>query len=361
MSKKTKKTGKYFQMNDDHADLDDLSILGFSEVDQLIDEQEPAENPLRTQSVQSSEKQMFEERTSSPLHTQMDQVVQGLSGTRRGDQVYLVDLWKLEPYPDQPFQPYPLEQLQTLAEDIRQVGILSPILTRRNGTRLQILAGHNRWAAAKLAGLSEVPVLVLEADDDRAVLVLTSTNLRQREKLLPSEKAFAYKMQMDALKRQGQRGEKTGYNAASFITRQTGDSRMQIHRYIRLTELEPELLELLDRGKISLTPAVAISYLFPECQRQVLAVLQQEGARLSISHAHTLKSMAAASPDGRLQPGDAEKVLLQEKKKREKKDAYIHLRFNRIRAFLPKNVSEEEAEAIIVEALMEYTRAQENR
>jgi hypothetical protein len=147
--------------------------------------------------------QIIEVPEQSDIARQMDQVVMGLSGVRTAGQVYLIDVRHLEPYPDQPFHQYPFEQLQEMAEDISRVGILSPILVRRVMMKLQILAGHNRWAAAKLAGMTHVPIMILEADDDQVALILTSTNLRQRERLLPSEKAFACKMQMDALKRQG--------------------------------------------------------------------------------------------------------------------------------------------------------------
>lgn len=292
-----------------------------------------------------------EQAPTRDLSGQMDQVVQGLSGARAAGQVYMVDVRQLEPYPDQPFRQYPPEKLQELADDIARSGILNPILTRQNKNRLQILAGHNRWAAAKLAGLTHVPVLILEANDDQAVLVLTSTNLRQREHLLPSEKAFAYKMQMDALKRQGQKNESGGaYDSSSLITRQTGDSRMQIHRYIRLTGLEPGLLEILDKGRISMTPAVAVSYLSPEAQREVLRCVRDLGAGLTIEKGNALKDRAANGP---LSAAEIEAALLNIPRIKRKAET-VSIRYDRIKEFLPGGLDGEKLEDWIIEALRSF-------
>lgn len=230
------------------------------------------------------------------------------------------------------------------------MGVLSPILTRRNKNRLQILAGHNRWQAAILAGLSQIPALILDADDDQAILILTSTNLRQREHLLPSEKAFAYKMQMEALKRQGQRGVSSEtYEASSFITQQTGDSRMQIHRYVRLTELDPNLLGLLDKGKISMTPAVSVSYLCSEDQREVFRCVKNQGASLTIDKANRLRGLASA---GGVPVGDLRirEILFREMRKK-KQTEMVSIRFESIREFLPPDMVIDDVEAWLVGVL----------
>lgn len=289
----------------------------------------------------------------SPMEAQVDEVVQGLSGAKPAAQVYLIDVRQLEPYPDQPFQLYTQERLQELSEDIRRVGILSPILARRHGKKLQILAGHNRWQAAKLAGLSQAPVLIVEADDDQAILIVTSTNLRQREKLLPSEKAFAYKMQMDALKRQGQRAGEN-YSAASLITEQTGDSRVQIHRYVRLTYLDSGLLELLNRGRISMTPAVAVSYLTAENQAQVFALIRDFGAKLTIDRANALKNRALEKDGKSIAKQELDKLLLKTETVREQRKGGIALNYNRLREYLPPHANAEEAEMWIIRALRTY-------
>lgn len=340
---------KVFAMNDDHSLIDPLAeIMGIlegieEEPTSVVSGGEVAENILPITEI------LQEDQGAGSIHQQADEVVQELSGMKKGQQIYMVGIRQLEGYPDQPFHAYSPERLQDLAEDIGRVGILSPILARRVENKLQILAGHNRWAAAALAGLAEVPVILLEADDDLAALIVTTTNLRQREKLLYSEKAFAYKLQMDALKRQGQ---KTGkhYNAAGFITQQTGDSRMQIHRYIRLTELEPELLELLDKGKISMTPAVAVSYLASENQRQVLGQMQALGVGLTIEKANLLKNMAVQAGGEALPRGEIEAVMqLERRKKAVASSAGISL--DRIQKYLPKGTKEEEVEGIIIQAL----------
>lgn len=336
-----KKSKKSFAMHDDYA-LEEAADIYISE--EALSELDYEEIP--------------EKQVHQGLSEQMDQVVQGLSGVQVAGQVYLVDVRQLEPYPEQPFHQYSLERLQEMAEDISRVGVLSPILTRRHKSKLQILAGHNRWSAAKLAGLSQVPVMILEADDDQAVLIVTSTNLRQRERLLPSEKAFAYKMQMEALKRQGQRTE-GGYNASSFITQQTGDSRMQIHRYVRLTELEPGLLELLDKGKISLTPAVAVSYLRPEDQREVLRCVRELGARLTIEKGNRLKDLAEAHPDGSVGP-PAVATLLLDAKQSKAEPKWVRIRFDKIRAYLPEGIEEEDVEEWLLSAFRQRSEISHN-
>lgn len=339
-TKGTRSSKKTFAMNDDDhgLDLDDLETLGIGQVEQLMDPLPEGDPP--------------------GLSVQVEQVVQGLSGAVPGGQVYLVDVRQLDPYPDQPFHPYPQERLQELADDISRVGILSPILTRRQGNRLQILAGHNRWRAARMAGQTQVPVMVLEADDDRAALILTGTNLRQREHLLPSEKAFAYRMQMEALKRQGQKNP-GGYDASSLLTRQTGDSRMQIHRYIRLTHLEPGLLALLDRGKISMTPAVSASYLSQEDQEILLGLIREKGASLTMDRASALKE-AAETGGGELGRDRMEEILLGfGREAGGKGGGYVRIKLEKIRKFLPQNADSGEAEALIVKALEFYRRNHE--
>lgn len=336
-----KKNKKSFSMNDDYGAVDELPALEY-ELSDDGQERATAGTP-----------------GGRDLTAQVDEVVQGLSGARVGGQVYLIDVRQLEPYPDQPFRQYPPDKLQELAEDIGRVGVLSPILTRRHGNRLQILAGHNRWVAAKMAGLSHVPVMVLEADEDQAILVLTSTNLRQREQLAPSEKAYAYKMQMDALKRQGQRsGEE--YSASSYITRQTGDSRMQIHRYVRLTELVPELLDLLDRGKISMTPAVAVSHLQPQDQKTVYRYLREHGGSLTIEKANRLKGLVAEH-GGALGLLPIQEVLARKREKEKPREESstavreeIRIPFDRVRAYLPEGILTEDAVEVIVEVVRRW-------
>lgn len=289
------------------------------------------------------------------LSAQVDEVVQGLSGAKSAAQVYLIDIKVLEPYPDQPFKEYSGDRLRDLADDIGRVGILSPILVRRHKNKLQVLAGHNRLAAAKLAGLTEVPALIMDADDDQAVLIVTSTNLRQREKLMPSEKAFAYKMQMDALKRQGRRGG-DAYSAASFITGQTGDSRMQIHRYIRLAELEPELMEMLDSSRISMTPAVAVSYLPRENQRKIIDIMHHYGVSLTMGRANKLKNILGDRES--LSSREIEDIMLSDYASGAGgAPGEVSISYSKIAMYLPDGIGTEEIREYIVAALKEYGKA----
>lgn len=205
----------------------------------------------------------------------------------------------------QPFRMYDSEKLRELADNIRQNGVLSPITVRPlEGTdKYQILAGHNRRAAAELAGLDTVPCIVRYVDDERAQLILVDTNLNQREKILPSEKAFAYKMRMDAMKRQGQRTDLTsdpmgrkldGKETAYIIGEHSGDSQTQVRRYIRLTFLVPKLLEYVDEGRIAVRAGVELSFLDGVAQKTVGAVLADRGdLSPSIEQAKQLRKLFA--------------------------------------------------------------------
>lgn len=336
---KPNRNKKEFAMNDDSIWVDALENL-------VADDSLNLNIILGKNSIYSG--------TSASV-SQIDEVVQGLSGAKISTQVFLVDVRWLEPYPDQPFQAYPQEQLVELSEDIKRVGVLSPILARKNKKHLQILAGHNRWNAAKLAGLKEVPVMILDVDDDQAALVVTSTNLRQREGLLPSEKAFAYQLQMEALKRQGQRRPEE-YNAAALITEQTGDSRAQIHRYIRLTALDQTMLDLLDHGRISMTPAVTISYL-PACnQKQIATIVKNTGISLTIEKSNALKHRFSTN-GSTLSEKEVKDILLD---KSEKSLSTIKIKYKKISEYLPQQQSNEEIEQYIINALKAYSKTLDN-
>ena len=220
------------------------------------------------------------------MNTPQEYLMQMLGAAK--EDVIEAEIAHLTPYPEQPFKPYKKEKLEELAEDIKQNGIYSPILVRQLDRSYQILAGHNRVEAAKLAGLSSVPVIVKNVDDTQAKLIMLSTNLNQRDELLPSEKAFAYKMQMEAMKKQGQRTVltlspldtkleqniesplDTKLDTASEIAKSQNESRANIFRYIRLTYLVPALLDMTDSKQIPFRAAVNISYLSEQWQKFLL-------------------------------------------------------------------------------------------
>lgn len=218
-----------------------------------------------------------------------------------GAQLVNIPLDVLDPWTDengnpQPFRAYTPAQMTDLAENIRQNGVITAIRVRPRNGRYQIIAGHNRVEAAKMAGLSVIPAIVEDLDDNQAVIVLVDSNLKQRERILPSEKAFAYKEKMKALKRRGQRTDltlsqvATKSDSAAEIGRAQGESRDQVFRYIRLTELVPPLLERVDTGKLGMTPAVELSYLPKEAQTQLSLILSETNSRVSKGAACQLRA-----------------------------------------------------------------------
>jgi ParB family chromosome partitioning protein len=199
-----------------------------------------------------------------------------------------IDINKLIPYPNQPFRPYSDEKLQELAEDIAANGIISPIIVRPlDCEEYQILAGHNRVGAAKLAGFSAVPCIIKQnLDDTAAELILVNTNLNQRQELLPSEKAFAYKIQVSAIKKQ------SGTNCPNIseIAKDNQTNRKEIYRYIRLTYLNRQLLDLVDDGTIPFMAGVYLSYLSEQEQQVVLEYITENNIKISLERAEQIKA-----------------------------------------------------------------------
>lgn len=224
--------------------------------------------------------------------------------------VELLDPWQDENGKGQPFRMYNDTQLRDLADNIRQHGIITPLRVRPVGRRFQILAGHNRCAAAKLIGLRTVPALVETVGDAQAAEILVDSNLQQRQELLPSEKAFAYKLKLDAMKRQGAR---TDLTSSQFETKFVGtrsddrlaadmhDSRAQIQRYIRLTYLIPELLQMVDEGSLKLIAGVELSFLPQNTQSILLRLMVEECVKINTAKAKRLhKAMPATEDDVRV-------------------------------------------------------------
>lgn len=214
----------------------------------------------------------------------------------------LIPISQLTAFPKQPFRPYTPEKLAELAEDIAEHGVISPVFLRPHSGSYQILSGHNRVAAAKLAGLTEVPAIVQDVDDKTAVKIMVNSNLLQRQELLPSEKAWAYRLRLEAMKRQGARTDLTCAQVAhksdkkrarDILAEQEGESRDQIRRYIRLTYLIPPLLELVDAEKIPFTAGVSLSYLVEGKQQAVWGVMLSHSiGRVSRAQAEELRTFA---------------------------------------------------------------------
>lgn len=203
----------------------------------------------------------------------------------------------LHPFPDNPFHLVEDELLMELSESIKEFGVVTPIITRpkEDGNGYEVIAGQRRVRASQLAGIETIPAFVLPLDRDRAIITLVDSNI-QRENILPSERAFAYKMKLEAMKRQGYRTDLTSDQVGQKLTsvetvaKQSGDSRTQVQRYIRLTELIPPILQMVDEGQIALTPAVELSFLKKDEQENLRITMESEDATPSLSQAQRMKN-----------------------------------------------------------------------
>ena len=214
------------------------------------------------------------------------------------EQVQQIPIDELHPFTNHPFKVLDDEAMTRTVESIAQYGVLAPLIARpRPEGGYEIISGHRRQYAAKLAGLDTLPVIVRNMDDDTAVLLMVDSNL-QREHILPSERAFAYKMKLEALKNQGARSDLTSaqlgrkLETADIVGQETGDSRNQVRRFIRLTSLIPELLDMVDEKKIAFNPAVELSYLDENQQRDFLEAMNDTQNAPSLSQAQRLKKLA---------------------------------------------------------------------
>ena len=253
--------------------------------------------------------------------------------------VSYIPLTKLHEFKDHPYRVVDDAEMEALAESVSRHGILSPIIVRRMGDagdEYEIISGHRRTRAAEKAGIHEVPAFVMDMSRDEAVIALVDANLN-REHILPSEKAYAYKMKMDALKKQGNRTDLTSsqtatkIDTAARIGAQAGESRDQVFRYIRLTYLLQELLALVDEGRIALTPAVELSYLTPKEQYDLLETIESEDCTPSLSQASRMKKLSQA---GNLDMDAIFSIMTEEKANQKEK---IIFRCEDIRAFFPRN------------------------
>lgn len=266
-------------------------------------------------------------------------------GAKEGDiKHFSVDM--LKEFKGQPFKPYGAERLLNLADDIKQNGILHPLIVRPcNDGKYQILAGHNRLKAAAIAGLTEVPCIIKDVDDDTAQLILVNSNLNQRQKLLPSEKAYAYKLQLEILKRQGRRIDTDIKNSiGKMYPNQDMDfreSRRTIQRYIRLASLIPELLQMVDDNKIIWGVGVQLSYLSEELQKTVYEIVSADKTiKLDISKIKLLRRRVAEDESTPLTEDEIKEVLCE-------KEVVPYLEVTKvIKKSLPKDITMEDAKAI---------------
>ena len=269
-----------------------------------------------------------------------------------------ISINKLHEFKNHPYQVLDNDEMNSLIESVQEQGVMSPLIVRPlEGTtdEYEIISGHRRFRAAQKAGLKEVPAFIRPVSRDEAAIMLVDSNLH-REHILPSEKAYAYKMKYDALKRQGKRTDLTSSQVGTklrtdkIIAIETGESRNQIQRYIRLTNLIPELLELMDEGKMAFSVGVELSYLSVNIQFYVLDVIEREDCTPSYSQAfHMRKAMR----EGTISFQYIDSLMSAEKPNQRE---VLKISAERVRDFVPKNYNEKQTEDFIVKAVEHYQR-----
>ena len=268
-----------------------------------------------------------------------------------------IPLELIDDFPDHPFKVRDDEDMIQLVESVKERGVITPATVRqKEDGRYELISGHRRKRACELAGFEALRCEVVDLDRDAATVLMVESNY-QRSQILPSEKAFAYKMRLEAMKRQGQRSDLTLSpvgtkfdRSSEAITEETGDSRNQIHRYIRLTNLVQELLDLVDEGKIKRRPAVELSYLDEDSQRAVVDEIDLN--QCTPSHDQTIR-MRKFFTEGKLTPEVVSAIMSEEKPNQREK---IVLRGDKVRSLIPKNIPVSQTEDYVVKALEHYSR-----
>ena len=273
--------------------------------------------------------------------------------------IHEIPLEEIDEFPDHPFKVLDDEDMMNLAESIREQGIITPAtLRKKEDGRYEILSGHRRKRACELAGLDTLRSEVVEMDRDAAVIFMVDSNL-QRTTILPSEKAFSYKMRLEAMKRQGKRTDLTcaplahklkGQKSRDVLAEEIGESKDQIRRYIRLTELIPELLEKVDRGEIALRPAVDISYLPEDIQRSLLDTIEMEQCTPSYAQTRRMRTLLA---EGKLTDENIYAIMQEEKPNQKEK---FTISASKIEKVLPQSVKASQREDFILKAIDYYAK-----
>ena len=277
------------------------------------------------------------------------------------EQVQQIPIGELFPFKNHPFKVLDDESMQRTVESVEQYGVLSPLIARpRPEGGYEIISGHRRQHAAQLAGLETLPVIVRNMDNDAAVLLMVDSNL-QRENILPSERAFAYKMKLEALKNQGARSDLTSsqigtkLRADEKVAQDLGESRNQVQRFIRLTNLIPELLDMVDEKKIAFNPAVELSYLDESQQRDFLEAMNDTQNAPSLSQAQRLKKLAQ---EGRFSYDVAFAVMGEEKKDELDK---VVIKNDTLRKYFPRSYTPKQMEDTIIKLLEQWQRKQQRQ
>ncbi|MCU6711485.1 ParB/RepB/Spo0J family partition protein [Paenibacillus sp. J5C_2022] len=299
-----------------------------------------------------------EDRRASIKLTQVDDLFlteDGRADAQR-EKVMDIPLAEISEFPSHPFKVNVDEAMLEMAESIKQYGVLVPGLVRpKSSGGYEMVAGHRRMKASELAGMETIPCIVRELDDDQATIIMVDSNL-QRENISPSEKAFAYKMKLEAMNRQGQRTDLTSrqivgkLESADIIGRDVGESGRQIQRYIRLTELTPSILEMVDDKQIAFNPAVELSYLAEKEQQTLFETMQSEDCTPSLAQAQRMKKL---SQDGRLNVDVIFSILTEEKPNQKEK---LTIKGERVDRFFPRDFTLRQKEDLIVQLLESWYR-----
>ena len=272
--------------------------------------------------------------------------------------IYDIPLSEIDDFPDHPFKVRLDEDMDQLVQSVKDRGVIVPItLRQKEDGRYEIVSGHRRRKACELAGFDTIRAEIKDLTRDEAIILMVESNL-QRSVILPSEKAFSYKMRLDAMKRQGQRtdltsapvGSKSGERSYDTLAQQVGDSHTQIQRYIRLTELIQALLDIVDEGRIGMRPAVELSYLSKEEQSALADAMSYMDATPSHDQAIRMRKM---SNEGKLTPEAIEAIMGEVKPNQREK---ISFRADRLRQYIPKNISPSQTEDYVMKALEHYSR-----
>ena len=274
--------------------------------------------------------------------------------------IFDIPLSEIDDFPDHPYKVKEDEDMDQLVQSIKDNGILTPVtLRRKEDGRYEVVAGHRRKRACELAGIPTLRAEIKDLTRDEAVILMVESNY-QRSKILPSEKAFAYKMRLEAMNRQGQRldltsvpvGPKLGERSNDALSKETGDSSSQIKRYIRLTNLIPDILEMVDEGRIAFRPAVELSYLSEAEQAYLLEEMTYNDATPSLAQAIKMHNFAK---EGKLSAEVIESIMSEEKPNQKEK---ISFRADRLRQYIPDSVPREKTEEYVMRALQHYREYQ---
>ena len=282
------------------------------------------------------------------------------------EKIQILPLSELHPFEGHPFQVRDDEEMDKMVDSIKEYGVMTPAIVRpRRDGGYEIVAGHRRCHASQRAGVDTMPCIVRDMDDDTAIILMVDSNC-QREHILPSEKAKAYQMKLEAIKRQGRRGDLTSGQVGpkleerrsnQIVAEKAGESVKQVQRFIRLNNLTPDLMQLVDDGRLKTTPAVELSYLTPEEQEEFLSYMEEEGCTPSLSQAQKLK---AVSKDSVLTKDKIHEIMSARSPSVKPREPQLTIAVSKVERYFPKGCSSEQMESTILKLLENYYRKRQD-